>query len=87
MGIGPGDPVVPDAPFTALNGTNNYLAKGWDDRVDCGVVVEAMRWLATLPHANQIVWTITTQEEVGLRGAKSDAQRIRRIRAMKSIPG
>jgi putative aminopeptidase FrvX len=69
MGIGPGDPVVPDAPFTVLNGTQNYLAKGWDDRVGCGVVVEAMRRLAAAPHANQIVWAITTQEEIGLRGA------------------
>jgi endoglucanase len=73
MGIAPGDPVVPDAPFTVLNGTDNYLAKGWDDRVGCGVVVEAMRRLATLPHPNQIVWTITTQEEVGLRGAEAAA--------------
>jgi len=73
MGIGPGDPVVPDSPFTVMNGTNNYLAKGWDDRVGCGVVVEAMRRLATLPHANQILWVITTQEEVGLRGAHTAA--------------
>jgi endoglucanase len=73
MGISPGDPVVPDAPFTVLNGTDNYLAKGWDDRVGCGVIVEAMRRLATLPHPNQLLWTITTQEEVGLRGAESAA--------------
>ena len=73
MGIGPGDPVVPDAPFAIMNGTNNYLAKAWDDRVGCGVVIEAMRRLATLPHANQLVWTITTQEEVGLRGAETAA--------------
>ena len=73
MGIAPGDPVVPDAPFTVLNGTDNYLAKGWDDRVGCGVVVEAMRRLATLPHPNQILWTITTQEELGLRGAEAAA--------------
>jgi putative aminopeptidase FrvX len=69
LGIGPGDPVVPDAPFTVLNGTQNYLAKGWDDRVGCGVVVEAMRRLAGAPHPNQITWAITTQEEIGLRGA------------------
>jgi putative aminopeptidase FrvX len=73
MGISPGDPVVPDAPFTVLNGTGNYLAKGWDDRVGCGVIIEAMRRLATLPHPNQIVWSITTQEEVGLRGAEAAA--------------
>jgi len=71
MGIAPGDPVVPDAPFTVMNGTDNYLAKGWDDRVGCGVIVEAMRRLATAPHPNQIFWTITTQEEVGLRGAEA----------------
>jgi putative aminopeptidase FrvX len=73
MGIAPGDPVVPDSPFTIMNGTGNYLAKGWDDRVGCGVIVEAMRRLATLPHPNQILWTITTQEEIGLRGAESAA--------------
>jgi putative aminopeptidase FrvX len=77
MGIGPGDPVVPDAPFTVMNGTNNYLAKGWDDRVGCGVVIEAMRRLATLAHANRIVWTITTQEEIGLRGAHTAADVIK----------
>ena len=77
LGIGPGDPVVPDAPFTVMNGTNNYLAKAWDDRVGCGVIVEAMRRLAALPHANQIIWTITTQEEVGLRGAHTAADVIK----------
>lgn len=73
LGIAPGDPVVPDAPFTVLNGTDSYLAKGWDDRVGCGVIVEAMRRLASAPHPNQILWTITTQEEVGLRGAEAAA--------------
>jgi putative aminopeptidase FrvX len=77
MGIGPGDPVVPDAPFTVLNGTGNYLAKAWDDRVGCGVVIEAMRRLSTLPHPNQILWTITTQEEVGLRGAETAAAAVK----------
>ncbi len=73
MGISPGDPVVPDSPFMVLNGTDNYLAKAWDDRVGCAVVIEAMRRLQTQPHPNQIFWTITTQEEVGLRGAHTAA--------------
>jgi endoglucanase len=77
MGIGPGDPVVPDSPFAILNGTNNYLGKAWDDRVGCAVVVEAMRRLAALPHPNQILWAITTQEEVGLRGAHTAADVIK----------
>jgi endoglucanase len=73
MGISPGDPIVPDAPFEILNGTQNYLGKGWDDRVGCAVIVEAMRRLANEPHPNQIVWVITTQEEIGLRGAHTAA--------------
>ena len=73
MGIEPGSPVVPDAPFTVLNGTSNYLGKGFDDRAGCAVIVEAMRRLASLPHPNQIVWALTTQEEVGLRGAHTAA--------------
>ena len=77
MGISAGDPVVPDSPFTVLNGTDNYVAKGWDDRVGCAVVVEAMRRLATAPHPNQLLWTITTQEEIGLRGAESAAATVK----------
>jgi putative aminopeptidase FrvX len=77
LGISPGDPIVPDAPFMVLNGTDNYLGKGWDDRVGCAVVVEAMRRLASEPHPNQISWVITTQEEVGLRGAHTAADVIK----------
>src|SRR5258708_32336452 len=71
MGIGPGDPVVPDAPFRILNGTDNYLGKAWDDRVGCAVIVEVMRRLKTRAHPNQIFYAITTQEEIGLRGART----------------
>ena len=77
MGISPGDPIVPDAPFQILNGTDNYVGKGWDDRVGCAVIVEAMRRLATMPHPNQLFWTITTQEEIGLRGAETAAATVR----------
>jgi putative aminopeptidase FrvX len=77
MGIEPGSPVVPDAPFSVLNGTDNYLGKGWDDRIGCAVIVEAMRRLASLPHANQIVYALTTQEEVGLRGAHTASEAVK----------
>jgi len=73
MGVETGDPIVPDAPFMVMNGTDNYLGKGWDDRAGCAVVVEAMRRLSTMPHPNQISWVITTQEEVGVRGAHAAA--------------
>ncbi len=77
LGVGVGDPIVPDAPFRIMNGTANYLGKAWDDRVGCAVVVEAMRQLQSAPHPNQIFYAITTQEEVGLRGAHSAADLIK----------
>ncbi len=78
MGLEPGDPVVPDAPFAVMNGAQNYqnqnyLGKGWDDRVGCAVVVEAMKKLAHAPHPNQIFWVATVQEEIGLRGAHTSS--------------
>ncbi len=73
LGVEPGDPVVPDAPFAVLNGTDQYLGKAWDDRAGCAVVIEAMRRLAGSPHKAQVFFVITTQEEVGLRGAHTAA--------------
>lgn len=77
MGIEPGDPVAPDAPFRVLNGTQNYLGKAWDDRVGCAAVIEVMRRLQHEPHANHIFYAITTQEEIGLRGAHAAADVIK----------
>lgn len=74
MGIEPGSPVVPDSPFLILNGSDNYLGKGWDDRAGCAVIVEAMKRLASMPHHNRIVYALTTQEEVGLRGAHTASE-------------
>ncbi len=77
LGIEPGDPVVPDAPFTVMGKGDSYLGKAWDDRIGCAVLLEAMRRTATLPHANQLFYVATTQEEVGLRGARAATQRVR----------
>jgi putative aminopeptidase FrvX len=71
LGVEPGDPVVPDSPFLVMNGTGNYLGKGWDDRIGCAVLLESMRRTASMPHANQLFYVATTQEEVGLRGARA----------------
>jgi endoglucanase len=70
MGIGPGDPVAPDAPFAVLGG-DRYLGKGWDDRVGCALLIEAMRRLQHEPHPNQLSFVATVQEEIGLRGAQT----------------
>jgi putative aminopeptidase FrvX len=77
MGISAGDPVVPDAPFAVMNGTQNYLGKGWDDRVGCAVVIAAMQKMAKAAHPNQIYWVATVLEEIGLRGAHTAADLVK----------
>lgn len=77
MGVSPGDPVVPDSPFTVLNGSQNYLGKAWDDRIGIAVMLTAMQRLAKVPHPNQIFFVATTQEEIGLRGARTAANMVR----------
>lgn len=74
MGVQPGDPVVPDAPFMVLNGSDNYLGKAWDDRIGCAVLLAAMQRTKDANQGNQIFYVATTQEEVGLRGARTAAQ-------------
>ncbi len=74
MGLEPGDPVVPDAPFVELNRSGNYLGKAWDDRIGCAVLLEAMRRLQGSPHPNRLAFVFTTQEEIGLRGAHTAAE-------------
>jgi putative aminopeptidase FrvX len=76
MGIEPGDPIVPDSSFLVLNGSQNYLGKAWDDRIGCAVLIRAMQRLAKLPHANDLFFVATTQEEIGLRGARTAANMV-----------
>ena len=77
MGVSPGDPVVPDAPFVVLNGTQNYMGKAWDDRIGCAVMIEAMRRLKGTNHRNQLFFVATVQEEIGLRGAEASSALVR----------
>jgi endoglucanase len=77
LGVAPGDPIVPDAPFAVLNGTQNYMGKGWDDRVGCAIILEVMSRLAKSPHPNQVFYAATVQEEIGLRGAHTAAEIIK----------
>jgi endoglucanase len=76
LGIRPGDPVVPHLPFTILKGKKTYMAKAWDNRVGCVIVIEAMRRLARASFPNTVYGVGTVQEEVGIRGAVTSSRRI-----------
>src|SRR5579885_516011 len=59
LGLAKGDPVAPDAPFEVL-ANQRYVAKAWDDRVGCAVMVEMMKRLAAAgSHPNQIYYAAT----------------------------
>jgi putative aminopeptidase FrvX len=77
LGISPGDPVVPVSNFEVL-ANHRYLAKAWDDRVGCAVILEMMRRLAHTSHPNQLFYAATVQEEgsIEMRGAQTSARLI-----------
>ena len=75
-GVRIGDPIVPLAPFQVLASGKAYLAKAFDDRVGCAVLVEVMRRLAREGHPNTVYAVATVQEEVGLRGAATSVEKV-----------
>ena len=73
LGVRPGDPIVPVSPFVEM-GKNLMMAKAWDDRGGCGIVVEAARALKGKKRPNAVFLVGSVQEEVGLRGARTAAE-------------
>lgn len=68
-----GDVAVFDRPFLDLG--DRVVAKALDDRSGCAVAVGTIRALkeAKIDGPNEICFVFSTQEEVGLRGAKTSA--------------
>jgi endoglucanase len=73
LGIRVGDPVVPWGPFQVMGNPKTYLAKAWDDRIGCAIMIDVIRKLAKAKHPNTLYAVGTVQEEVGLRGAQTSA--------------
>ncbi|HKT12448.1 MAG TPA: M42 family metallopeptidase [Terriglobia bacterium] len=75
LGIRIGDPIAPASNFLEL-ANRRYAAKAWDDRIGLLVQLEALKLLQRegVKTPNQIFFTGTVQEEVGMRGAMAAAQ-------------
>ena len=71
MGVRIGDPVVPRQSFERIGDGEFLLAKAWDDRVGCAIMIDVLRRLADTSHPNTVFGVGTTQEEVGTRGAET----------------
>ncbi len=72
-GVRPGDPITPVCPFTVMANPKVVMAKAWDDRAGCALVIETLRLLAAdgARHPNVVYAGGTVQEEIGLRGANT----------------
>lgn len=86
MGVRIGNPAMPDSYFSTIDKTvfkngkkrgkdTIAIGKAFDDRIGAWIAAEAVRTLAEkrIKHPNTVVGAATTQEEVGLRGARTTA--------------
>jgi putative aminopeptidase FrvX len=77
FGIALGDPVAPLSAFTPMAREDWFMAKAFDNRVGMAGVIQAGQVLAASVLPNQLVLGGTVQEEVGLRGARTAAAKVR----------
>ena len=70
-----GDMVVMDEPFLEMG--DKLVSKALDNRVACWLGIEAIRQLGDKGRGAEIHVVFTTQEEVGLRGARTAAYKVR----------
>ena len=64
-----GEAVTFVRPFADLG--KRIVAKAFDDRISCAVLIEVLRRLGGSPH--DVFFVFSVQEEVGLRGARTSA--------------
>ena len=70
-----GDMVVMDEPFLEMG--DKLVSKALDNRIACWLGIEAIRGLGKSKTKAEIHVVFTTQEEVGLRGARTAAYRVK----------
>ncbi|MBI4713003.1 MAG: M42 family metallopeptidase [Planctomycetes bacterium] len=71
LGVRPGDPIIPDSPFTVMANPDYLMAKAWDDRLGCALFISVINELKRKRHPNTVYGVGTVQEEVGIRGAQT----------------
>jgi putative aminopeptidase FrvX len=76
-GVRPGDMAVPYFEFTVMNNEKMLLAKAWDNRIGCAIAIDVLKQLKESNHPNVVYGIGAVQEEVGLRGAKTSAFKVK----------
>ena len=75
--IGIGAPIVPDVSFSYDGKTGIMRGKAFDDRLGCACVLEVLKQLAGETLDVELVGTLTSQEETGLRGVVAAANAVK----------
>lgn len=72
-----GDMIVPHSVATELMDEDLILGKAWDDRIGCLVLIDVMQKLRDINHPNTVYGVFSVQEEIGLKGARTAATKIK----------
>lgn len=78
LGIQIGDPIVPDVQFERLHGDSILLGKAFDCRIGVACLLESLKEYQQKGRNDQVhvEGVLTTQEEVGIRGAQVVANNV-----------
>ena len=72
-----GAPVVPDVSFEFNKINDTMIGKAFDNRLGCACVMETLKALKDSDIEADVVGTISSQEESGLRGAVVSARKVK----------
>ncbi|MGB2402949.1 MAG: M42 family metallopeptidase [Akkermansiaceae bacterium] len=72
-----GDPIVPMSEFTHMHKPELLMAKALDNRVGMAAAIQATQALAAENHPNTLIACGTVQEELGVRGAITAAEKVK----------
>ncbi|WP_088036491.1 M42 family metallopeptidase [Evansella clarkii] len=76
FGVSVGDPVATVCPFEPLANEKLLLSRTWDNRAGCYIALKVLEKLKGESLPNTLYSGATVQEEVGLRGAETLANKI-----------
>lgn len=77
FGIDVGQPIVPVSEFDYNAKTGLVRGKAFDNRIGCFCLTELMKKLDGRPLPVEVVGAVAAQEEIGTRGAKVTAERVK----------
>ncbi|MFC0188623.1 M42 family metallopeptidase [Fictibacillus aquaticus] len=77
FGVQVGDPIATTCPFEVLPNSKMLLARNWDNRAGCYVALKTLEQLKQKNTPNTVYAGATVQEEVGLRGAETLANKVK----------